>query len=409
MSVADHNVVPGKKFWTWGNGPSGKSWDQTLTDDDGPYIELMAGAYSDTQPDYSWLQPYEVRRFTMNWYPFRDIGGVKKANLDAAVNLEVNGATAKVGFYTTAAHPAAVVMLKAGERVLLRETVAIDPGRPYTKQVTVPAGIDEHDLAASLSEGDKELVSYSPIRLKPEPIPRTVTAPPAPGDVKINEELYLIGLRADQFHDPSINPEPYWQGALHRDPGDVRVNTVLGIAAYKKARYVEAEQFLRKALERSTDRYTDPKDGEPIYYLGVVLQAQGRFDEAYTQFYKAVWSEAWKAAAYYSLAEIAAGRGDLTSALDFVDRSIDSNALNIRAQNLKAALLRHLGRSREALQVLAAAAHQTDPLDVRSMAERWLAFKDPTAAKAPASTMNAHPATAQETAAEFATICVSGF
>src|ERR1035438_6788155 len=152
----------------------------------------------------------------MNWYPFRDIGGVKKANLDAAVNLEVNGATAKVGFYTTAAHPAAVVMLKAGERVLLRETVAIDPGRPYTKQVTVPAGIDEHDLAASLSEGDKELVSYSPIRLKPEPIPRTVTAPPAPGDVKTNEELYLIGLRADQFHDPSINPEPYWQEALHQ-------------------------------------------------------------------------------------------------------------------------------------------------------------------------------------------------
>ena len=24
MSVADHNIVPGKKFWTWGNGPSGQ-------------------------------------------------------------------------------------------------------------------------------------------------------------------------------------------------------------------------------------------------------------------------------------------------------------------------------------------------------------------------------------------------
>ncbi len=35
------------------------------------------------------------------------------------------------------------------------------------------------------------------------------------------------------------------------------------------------------------------------------------------------------------------------------------------------------------------------------MAERWLASKDPAAAKALAATMNAHPATAQETAAEF--------
>ncbi len=36
-------------------------WEKILTDSDGPYIELMAGAYSDNQPDYSWLQPYEVR------------------------------------------------------------------------------------------------------------------------------------------------------------------------------------------------------------------------------------------------------------------------------------------------------------------------------------------------------------
>ncbi len=39
-------------------------------------------------------------------------------------------------------------------------------------------------------------------------------------------------------------------------------NTALGIGAYNKARYGEAEKYLRKALERATDRYTDPKDGE---------------------------------------------------------------------------------------------------------------------------------------------------
>jgi len=52
----------------------------------------MVGAYSDNQPDYSWLQPYEARSFSVHWYPFRDIGGVKKANLDAAVNLDVTPA-----------------------------------------------------------------------------------------------------------------------------------------------------------------------------------------------------------------------------------------------------------------------------------------------------------------------------
>ena len=159
MSVADHNVVPGKKLWTWGNGANGKIWDHALTDDDGPYMELMTGAYSDNQPDYSWLQPYETKTFSMNWYPFRDIGGVKKANIEAAVNLDVKDGNAKVGFYATSAHAAATVMVKAGGKILLQEKVAIGPGKAYVKQVAVPAGVNEHDVVASLSDGGKELHS----------------------------------------------------------------------------------------------------------------------------------------------------------------------------------------------------------------------------------------------------------
>src|SRR5208283_1727077 len=116
---------------------------------------------------------------------------------------------------------------------------------------------------------------------------------------------------------------------------------------------------------------------------------------------RATWGEAWKAPAYYTLAEIATGRGNMQGALELTERSISANALNIRAQNLKSALLRHLGRSKEALQVLDSAMHNADPLDARAMAERWLASKDSAAAKTMASTMNQHPATAQETAAEY--------
>ena len=326
---------------------------------------------------------------------------MKKANLDAAVNLDVANGTAKLGFYTTSAHAAAKVLLKAGPKVLMQEPVAIDPGKPYTKEVALPAGIDPHDLVASISDGGKELVSYSPVRLTPEEKPKGVTNPPPPADVKTNEELYLIGLRAQQFHDPVTDPMPYWEEALRRDAGDTRVNTVMGITAYTKAKYAEAEKYLRTAIARLTDQFTDPKDAEAIYYLGATLKAEGKTDDAFTYFYKATWSQAWKAAGYYSLAEIAASRGDMTAALDFVDRSIDSNALNIRAQNLKAAVLRHTGRSREALQLLATAAHKIDPLDVRSMAERWLAARDPATLKTLTSTMIDHPQTFQETAAEY--------
>ena len=402
MSVADHHIVPGKKFWTWGNGPSGRMWDKILTDDDGPYIELMVGAYSDNQPDYSWLQPYEVKSFKEYWYPFRDIGGVKKANLDAAVNLDVvEGRNANIGFYTTSAYEAATVVLKAADKVLLRQIVAINPGKPYLKQIPIPAGTDEHNLRASISARGKELVAYSPVKLEPEDMPKPVEAPPSPEDIKTNEELYLTGLRIEQFHNPALDPDPYWLEALRRDPGDVRVNTALGINYLKRARFKDAENLFRKALERLTAGYTSPKNGEPFYYLGLALKAQGRDDEAFDNFYKATWSAAWRAAGYYSLAEIACERTDFTAALDFVDRSLEANALNIRALNLNAAVLRHTGRMKDALNVLASAHQKADPLDVRIMAERWLATNGREIEKTLASTMNEHPATAQETAGEY--------
>jgi tetratricopeptide (TPR) repeat protein len=402
LSVADHHIIPGKKFWTWGTGPRGRMWEKILTDTDGPYIELMTGAYSDNQPDYSWLQPFETKSFEMHWYPFRDIGGAKNANLDAAVNLEVttNG-TAKVGFCTTAEHRAATVLLKAGDRILCQQDhVRIDPGRPYVKEVRIPAGLDEHALRASLSAEGKELIAYSPVHLEAEPMPKAVAPPADPKDIKTVEELYLVGLRLEQFHDPAREPEPYWEEALRRDPGDARVNTVLGIREFKQAKFAEAEQHLRAAVARLTANYTSPKNGEPFYYLGLVLKAQGKNDEAFAAFYKATWSEAWRDPAYFSLAEIATGRGQLPSALDYVNCSLDANALNIRALTLKAALLRHSGHRKEALDAARLAARETDPLDAGLMAERWL-DGDSRVASELTLTLRAHSNNGLEAATEY--------
>jgi tetratricopeptide (TPR) repeat protein len=401
MSIADHHIVPGKKFWTWGNGPRGRMWDDILTDTDGPYIELMVGAYSDNQPDYSWLQPFEERSFTMNWYPFREIDGVKNANLDAAVNLEVTNGVARFGFCATREFPRATVRLKAGDKLLVEENISINPAKPYTHQVALPAGVDMHDVRASLSADGRELVAYAPLRLEPTPRPAVVTPPPAPGATTNNEELFLAGQRIDQFHDPAHEAEPYWQEVLQRDPGDTEANTSLGLLDLRQAKFPSAEQHFRKALARLTAKYTTPKNAEPLYDLGLALAAQGKNDEAFDAFYKAAWSQEWKSPAYFSLAEIAMARGDFAAALDFANRSLDANALNVRAYGLKSAALRHLGRLEEARALVEWAVHKTDPLDVRLMAEEWLATKSRASEKALFATLNTHGANAQEMAAEF--------
>ncbi len=88
VQTSNHHVAPGKKMWTWGNAEFGYAWDRNLTDEDGPYMELMAGAYTDNQPDFSWLQPYETKTFSQFWYPIQKTGPAKNANTQAAVNLD---------------------------------------------------------------------------------------------------------------------------------------------------------------------------------------------------------------------------------------------------------------------------------------------------------------------------------
>jgi tetratricopeptide (TPR) repeat protein len=382
VSVADHHIVPGKKFWTWGNGPRGKMWDKILTDDDGPYIELMTGAFSDNQPDYSWLAPYETRAFTMSWYPIRDIGGFKKANLDAAVNLEVKKnekaktAIARFGFCTTVPHKQAIVSLKAGQRSFLEEKVDIDPGIPFTEQLPISSEIDEHDLRVSLSAEGKELVAYSPVQLKPEPMPEPVVPPGSPKGIKTVEELYLAGQRLEQFHAPGQEPEPHWEEALSRDPGDARVNTAIGIRKLRQARYAEAEQHFRTAIKRLSANYTSAKDGEPFYYLGLALDGQGKPDEAFDAFFKATWSQAWRGPAYLALAQIDSRHREFNTAIDHVDQSLEANSLNLPALHLKATLLRRVGKTKEALALLENATRATDPLEVGYIAQRWWSALD---------------------------------
>jgi tetratricopeptide (TPR) repeat protein len=401
MCIADHHVVPGKKFWTWGSGPRGRMWDEILTDSDGPYIELMVGGYSDNQPDYSWLQPFETRAFEMSWYPFRDLGGVKHANLEAAVNLEVRDGAARIGFHTTRAHPAATARLvTAGGKVLSEERIAIEPGRPYAKQIPLPAGVDGRDLRTSLSAGGRELVAWAPLKPGPLPQPPTYTPPPAPREIANPEELVLAGQRADQFHSPTLDADPFWAEALRRDPGNSEAATGLGRLALRRAKFAEAEKHFRTALARLTANHTTPKNAEPLYHLGVALAAQGLRDAAVDAFQKAAWSQEWKAPAYFALAEIATARGDFPAALGFVQRSLDANALNVRAYGLQAAVLRQLDRPAEALASIDLGRHKTDPLDVRLAAERWLAGGD--GADALFATLQAHPANALELAAEYA-------
>ncbi|MFN3331230.1 MAG: DUF5107 domain-containing protein, partial [Caldilinea sp.] len=184
LHVANHHLVPGKKQWTWGNGDFGRAWDRQLTDEDGPYIELMCGAFTDNQPDFSWLMPGEEKRFTQRFMPFTAIGGVKNASADVALNLEIEDGVARFGVYCSSPRTVRVV-LTAAEAMIYDQLHELSPEQALTTAAKLPANLPPQAVRlavfASMDGDERELLDFSPLpeRTVEPPPPATPAPPPA--------------------------------------------------------------------------------------------------------------------------------------------------------------------------------------------------------------------------------------
>lgn len=347
MHVANHHLVPGKKQWTWGNGDFGRAWDRQLTDDDGPYIELMCGAFTDNQPDFSWLQPGEEKCFTQVFMPYKEIGPPKNACKDAVISLEVEGDSAKIGVYLTSRREVHVMLSDRGT-FLYSQEMELSPEKPLLETIPLPPGSDPRRLKLTVWEDQRILVSYEPERERepPEPKPASATRPPA--EISSAEELFLNGMHLEQYRHATYQAEPYYLEALRRDPQDSRCNNAMGRLLLRRGKFAQAEAYLRAATASLTRRNPNPYDGEAFYNLGLALKFQGRYDEAFDAFYKAVWNGAWASAACLELARLGWRRRQFDEALALLERALAANWRNHSARHLKIAFLRNLGRRDEA-------------------------------------------------------------
>lgn len=378
VHVADHNIVKGAKLWEWGSGKAGQETEAKLTENSGPYVEIMVGAFSDNQPDYSWIRPYETKSFKQYWYPVKDIGGFKHASLEGAVNLELRGKEGVfLGYYSTRLIQKAKVILKNKGQVIFEKEITISPEKPFTSLIKVPGNIEITDLYTELTDLSvpEVVLSYQPVKQDPlPPLPETVKRPPSPQDIATIEELYLTGSRIQQFYNPTLNAMDYYVEALRRDPGDIRTNTAVGLIHFRNADYSKARIYFSKAIERLTRDFTRPANCEALYLQGLTLKAMELWEEATDTLYRASWDYAWHTPAYLELARISSLQGNFNRALDQVLESLSTNTRNNSGIHLQAALLRLTGKPAEG-EALMQEILEKDPLDFRAGYEQYLCLR----------------------------------
>ena len=421
LHVASHHFSPGKKQWTWGNGDFGRAWDRCLTDEvkseelevkslDSasnsqlsalnsqlrpgfrPYIELMAGVYTENQPDFSWLMPYEEKRFTQYFMPYRELGVVKEASKDLIFNInslpsgEDGCHLVEFKVFATSKQEVTLVLRHDNGTVYYKKELTLSPEEVLTERVDVK-GTQFNELTfevvKSFVYGERTVLTWHAESDEVRPIPESAEAAVAPEQVKTNEQLFLTGQHLEQYRHATWSPLDFYEEALRRDPNDVRCLNAMGLWYIRKCRFARAESYLRKAVKLITKRNPNPYDSEPIYNLALALKYKGltkgkesgSLQEAYELFWKATWSKAWADAGYFEAAKISVAQRRMEDALDELERCLDNNAHNQKALALKAAVLRLMGRKEEGI-TLCKSALQTDLFNYGCRYELYLLTGD---------------------------------
>ena len=394
LHVASHHFSPGKKQWTWGNGNFGRAWDRNLTDEaplkspeggwkgqvddyslsasEGeqgvaifrPYIELMAGVYTENQPDFAWLMPYEEKQFVQYFMPYRDIGMVKQASKDFVFNIESvtpgsspkgegSGRLVRFRVFATSEQHVCIILRNDHGEVYYKKELTLSPEGVLTESVDVgDTKLNEltFDIVKAFAYGQRSVLQWHAEPDEIRPIPDAAEAALCPADTKTNDQLYLTGLHLEQYRHATWSALDYYEEALRRDPNDVRCLNQTGLWYLRRGRFDKAEPYLRKAVKTWQKRNPNPYDGEALFNLALCLKYQHHQQEAYELFWKSTWNKAWADAGYYEAACISMSEGRYEDALDELNRCLSFNSCNHKARALKANVLRKMRRAEEMMQ-----------------------------------------------------------
>ena len=353
IHVADHHTSPGKKMFTWGCGALGQSWEKALTDEDGPYCELMASSYSNNQPDFTWLAPYETKCFSEFWYPVGAVGRTSFATLEAAVSVDPEKGTLRVE--TTRKRRGLRVTLSCGGKTILDGTCDAEPCVPAALSFEPFAGM--YTVAVTDAEG-KELLRYAQEQVDELHFPEPVQLYPHPDTLPGAQELYLQGLHLDQYRDALVEPSVYYREALRREPNHIPSLVALGEYMYRRAWYPEAKELLEKALKLEHMYNLHYPDGECEYLLGLTLDALGEEGKAYDAFRSAAWARNAVPEAMSKAAALSGRRGDYAQMLSDAQTAVEASARHPLANAYAALAEWKLGRPEAAKARLEAAARR---------------------------------------------------
>ncbi len=356
VHIGDHHISPGKKMFTWAYGQLSKSWENALTDTDGEYAELMAGSYSDNQPNFSWLAPYETKVFSQHWYPISKIGTPTFANLNCAFRLDRENHSLTV--QSTKVYHETTIRIGDDKNVHFETVCDLIPNEARAFEIK---DLPQYVTVEIVADGETIAV-YTEKKFDTFNMPEVITDMPSAADMNDADELYLAGVHVDQYRDPHTYPDSFWKEALKRKVN--HIPSLIAMAKYALNRYDldTAENYIQKAIAAITVYNERVQSGDVYYTYGRILETKGDVDRAYNFYYKAYWAADSVAKAMTRIALIDVRRHDYKEAILHAENALDYGRNNNLAVSALVIALRECGNADRADTVLKEQLRR-DPLD----------------------------------------------
>lgn len=358
VSYANHQQVPGKKAWTWGQGGFGKMHQMDLTDTDGPYNEVQTGPLL-TQGEVGRLDPCEAVEWKEWWYPVHGIGGFTFANKELAVNAVPEQGSLRLRLLGTGNWSPVEVRVSKGSTAISSARCKITAREATTLHLELRGALEP--LEVELHAGKQTLARFRlpldlPIRHPAEKRTKSESA----------TDLALTGWQ-DFLFARFAEAEVQFQKALEKDLTCAAAHT--GLAYLNLDRDpATAAKAAHAALE------ADANSGKAHFALAAAEARIGNEQVALDEAWKASLDPVTAVAGRALAAKVLLRRGDWEQAASTLSApgpwQVDATCRN----RLAFALLK-MKRDKQAIE-RASANLNLDPLDSFARSVVWLAGRE---------------------------------
>jgi tetratricopeptide (TPR) repeat protein len=330
-----HDDKPGKKIWIWGLSQQGMIWENLLTDTDGQYVEVQSGRLFNQAAGQSTQTPFKHRGFspyasdtwTEYWFPVVGTNGMNKANPFGSLNVKRKSNAIDI-YFSPVQNINDTLKIVSDGKVIYEKYLKLSPLQLFTDSIKMngetPGFIVHLGKNKLVFDSDENSDTLN----RPKESPKDFDWGSVYGKYVQGKEL----LRQKNYR----NAEERFEACLQANPYFIPALTNMSMLMIRRLDFQKALAYSRTALSVNT------YDPAANYYYAIANLNLGRIIDAKDGFDLAAASVEYRSAAFTQLAKIYFNEKNFQHALNYTQKSLDYNRLNMETRQLEAVIYRVL-------------------------------------------------------------------